>query len=76
MLGRGYPAYYAVADERGLARQIRHAASDASYYARLKRLIADRRALFRAETERRSLQRLIAELISLFGKSPSTREKL
>jgi glycosyltransferase involved in cell wall biosynthesis len=61
MLGRGYPGYYALADERALARQIRRVASDASYHARLKRLIAARRSRFLAETERRGLQRLIAE---------------
>ena len=64
MLGRGYPGYYALADERGVARQIRRAASDALYYARLKRLIAARRSLFLPGTERRSLKRLIAELES------------
>ncbi|HYS87702.1 MAG TPA: selenoneine biosynthesis selenosugar synthase SenB [Bradyrhizobium sp.] len=63
MLGRGYPSYYALADERGLARQIRRA-SDSRYYARLKRLIAARRSLFLPETERRGLQRLIAEFES------------
>jgi putative glycosyltransferase (TIGR04348 family) len=64
MLGRGYPGYYSLADERGLARQLRRAASDSSNYARLKRLIAARRALFLPETERRGLQRLIAEFES------------
>jgi len=76
MLGRGYPGYYALADQRGLARKIRRAASDSPYYARLKRLIAARRSLFLPETEKRGVQRLIAELMSLFSKSPSTREKL
>jgi len=64
MLGRGYPGYYALADQRALARKIRRAASDALYYARLKRLIAARRALFLPETERRGLKRLIAEFES------------
>jgi len=64
MLGRAYPGYYALADERGLARQIRRAASDSPNYARLKRLIAARRSLFLPETERRGLQRLIAEFES------------
>jgi putative glycosyltransferase (TIGR04348 family) len=64
MLGRGYPGYYTLADERGVARQIRRVASDALYYARLKRLIAARRSLFLPGTERRSLKRLIAELES------------
>ena len=64
MLGRGYPGYYTLADQRGLARQIRRAASDSAYYARLKRLIVARRSLFLPETERRGLQRLIAEFES------------
>src|SRR6267154_4100482 len=64
MLGRGYPGYYRLADERGLARQIRRAANDSAYHARLKRLIAARRALFVPETERRGLKRLIAEFES------------
>jgi len=64
MLGRGYPGYYALVDERGLARQIRRVANDSPYYARLKRMIAARRSLFLPETERRSLQRLIAEFES------------
>jgi putative glycosyltransferase (TIGR04348 family) len=64
MLGRGYPGYYTLADERALARQIRRAASDALYYARLKRLIVARRSLFLPETERKGLQRLIAEFES------------
>ncbi len=64
MLGRGYPGYYALADERGLALQIRRLATDSSYYARLKRLIAARRSLFLPETERSGLRRLIAEFES------------
>jgi putative glycosyltransferase (TIGR04348 family) len=61
MLGRGYPGYYALADERGLARQIRRAALDPVYYARLKRLTAARRPLFRPAAEREGLRRLLAE---------------
>src|SRR5437773_306982 len=64
MLGRGYPGYHALADERGLARQIRRVASDSPYYARLKRLIAARRSLFLPENERKGLRRLIAEFES------------
>jgi putative glycosyltransferase (TIGR04348 family) len=61
MLGRGYPGYYRLADERVLARQIRRAASDALYYARLKRFTAARRPLFRPAAEREGLRRLLAE---------------
>src|SRR5712691_8971389 len=61
MLGRGYPGYYRLADERALARQIRRAAHDPGYYARLKRLTAARRPLFRPAAEREGLRRLLAE---------------
>jgi glycosyltransferase involved in cell wall biosynthesis len=62
MLGRAYPGYYAPADERGLARKIRGAASDSAYYARLKHRTAARRPLFRPAAERQGLRRLLAEL--------------
>ena len=62
MLGRGYPGYYRLADERSLARQIRRAALEPAYYARLERLTAARRPLFRPAAEREGLRRLLAEL--------------
>jgi len=61
MLGRGYPGYYRLADERSLARQIRRAALDPAYYARLKRLTEARQPLFRPAAEREGLRRLLAE---------------
>jgi len=62
MLGRGYPGYYRLADERSLARQIRRAVLEPDYYARLERLTAARRPLFRPAAEREGLRRLLAEL--------------
>ncbi|HZE10425.1 MAG TPA: selenoneine biosynthesis selenosugar synthase SenB [Burkholderiales bacterium] len=62
MLGAGYPGYYPLADERALARRIRRAARDPGYYARLKRLTAARRTLFRTAAEREGLRKLLAEL--------------
>jgi putative glycosyltransferase (TIGR04348 family) len=62
MLGRGYPGYYRLADERSLARQVRRAALEPAYYARLERLTAARQPLFRPAAEREGLQRLLAEL--------------
>ena len=62
MLGRGYPGYYRLGDERGLARLIRRAVVDPAYYARLKRLTDARRALFRPAAEREGLRRLLAGL--------------
>jgi putative glycosyltransferase (TIGR04348 family) len=61
MLGHGYPGYYRLADERALARHIRLAALDPAYYARLERLMATRRPLFRPAAEREGLRRLLAE---------------
>jgi putative glycosyltransferase (TIGR04348 family) len=65
MLGRSYPGYYRLGDERALARQIRRAARGAAYYARLKRLLAARALLFRPSAEKEGLRRLMAELKAL-----------
>jgi len=62
MLGRAYPGYYALGDERSLARRIRRAALEPGYYARLKRQTAARRPLFLPSAERAGLRRLLAEL--------------
>jgi putative glycosyltransferase (TIGR04348 family) len=61
MLGRGYPGYYRLADQRALARQIRRMALDPAYYARLERLMAARQPRFRPAAEREGLRRLLAE---------------
>ena len=61
MLGRGYPGYYTTGDERGLGELLRRAATDAGYYARLKRGVAVRRHLFAPRSERASLARLMRE---------------
>jgi putative glycosyltransferase (TIGR04348 family) len=62
MLGRNYPGYYRLGDERSLARQIRRAARDPAYYARLRRLLGVRSVLFRPSAEKEGLRRLVAEL--------------
>jgi len=62
MLGRGYPGYYRPGDERALAHQIRRATLDPGYYARLKRMAAARRPLFRPAAEREGLRKLLVEL--------------
>jgi len=73
MLGRGYPGYFRLADERSLARRMRRAALDPVYYARLERLTAARRPLFRPAAEREGLRRLFAE----FAPRPkSSRSKI
>jgi putative glycosyltransferase (TIGR04348 family) len=73
MLGRGYPGYYRLADERALARQIRRTALDPAYYARLRRYVLARRPLFRPAAERKGLQRLLAELSRPHPRSSTSR---
>ena len=73
MLGGDYPGYYRLGDERALARQIRRAALDPRYYARLKRLTAVRRRLFRPAAERAGLRKLLAELARLQARSSASR---
>jgi glycosyltransferase involved in cell wall biosynthesis len=71
MLGRGYPGYYRLGDERTLARLIRRAATDPVYYARLGRLTAARRPLFLPSAEKAGLRALVADLRSLQRSSSS-----
>ncbi len=73
MLGRAYPGYYRLGDERALARQIRRAALDPAYYARLKAFTVARRPLFRPAAERRGLRMLLAELTRPQPRSSSSR---
>ncbi|HKW39085.1 MAG TPA: selenoneine biosynthesis selenosugar synthase SenB [Burkholderiales bacterium] len=73
MLGRGFPGYYRVGDERALARVLRRAALDPVFYARLKRSTTARRPLFRPAAEREALRRLIEELEPRQPRSISSR---
>jgi len=76
MLGRSYPGYFRLGDERGLARLIRRAALEGSYYARLKRMTAARRPLFLPSAERAGLRALIAGLRPQRASSSRTGAKL
>lgn len=55
MLGRGYPGYFPVGDERALARLLGRARRDPRYLRRLQRALAARRALFSPAAERTAL---------------------
>ncbi len=61
MLGTNYPGYFALFDDRRLARLIERTMDDRAFYARLKRGILARRALFAPAAERRGLEDLLAE---------------
>ena len=55
MLGRGYPGYFALGDERALARLMTRAHQDRAFYRALRRGLAARRALFSPSAERSAL---------------------
>jgi glycosyltransferase involved in cell wall biosynthesis len=61
MLGRDYPGYYPLADERALARLIARARAEPAFYARLKSGVAARRPLFAPAAERRTLLAVVQE---------------
>jgi putative glycosyltransferase (TIGR04348 family) len=65
MLGRDYPGYFPLGDERALARRIARARGDASYYRRLRRALRARRRLFAPAAERAALLRVLAPLLRL-----------
>lgn len=55
MLGRSYPGYYRLGDERALARLLARAQSSRDFYRRLQRGTAARRARFAPSAERAAL---------------------
>ena len=63
MLGRGYPGYYELHDEAGLAKLIRRAAGDRNFYNRLKLALRERRALFAPAAERSALLQVVRSLL-------------
>jgi putative glycosyltransferase (TIGR04348 family) len=71
MLGRGYPGYYALGDERELARLIARAADEPAYYRRLEAGLRARRRLFAPAAERAAVLRVLREV--LHGRSSPMR---
>jgi putative glycosyltransferase (TIGR04348 family) len=55
MLGRGYPGYFPLGDERSLARLMARAQREPDFYRRLRRALAARRHLFAPAAERAAL---------------------
>jgi len=62
MLGRGYPGYFPLFDDKALARLIERCRTDASFYKRLRGMLLQRRGLFSPPQERMALQRLLRGL--------------
>jgi len=63
MLGRSYPGYFRVFDEKGLASRIRKSSTDRKYYQGLRSALARRRHLFAPAAEGSSLNRVVRELL-------------
>jgi putative glycosyltransferase (TIGR04348 family) len=63
MLGRGYPGYYPLEDDRSLARLLVRARADARFYARLRAGVDARRGLFSPAAERRALVAVVDEAV-------------
>jgi len=56
MLGRNYPGYFPLYDDRALSRLIARCMDDGKFLARLKRALAARRKRFAPAAERRALR--------------------
>jgi putative glycosyltransferase (TIGR04348 family) len=63
MLGRDYPGYFPLGDERALAKLLQRATSDAGYRPRLRRALRLRRRLFAPAAERAALLRALTPLL-------------
>ena len=63
MLGREYPGYFPLGDERALAKLLQRAASEPDYRPRLRRALRARRKLFAPGAERAALLRALSPLL-------------
>ncbi|HET9385621.1 MAG TPA: selenoneine biosynthesis selenosugar synthase SenB [Gemmatimonadales bacterium] len=62
MLGRDYPGYFSLFDDRSLARLIERCRTHAPFYKKLRNALLRRRALFAPSAERASLKHLLQGL--------------
>ena len=62
MLGRDYAGYFAVENERALARQLLKAEHDPAFVGLLQRQCTARRKLVQRDREKRALARLVGEI--------------
>jgi putative glycosyltransferase (TIGR04348 family) len=63
MLGRRYPGYFPLHDDKALGRLIEKAMQDGSYFGSLRRALAARRRLFAPAAEKAALGRVMRELL-------------
>jgi putative glycosyltransferase (TIGR04348 family) len=75
MLGKDYPGFYPVGDERALALLLERAETDATFYGSLEARGAARRPLTLPERERNALGGLIEEASRGLLKTPARHKK-
>lgn len=68
MLGRGYPGYFPLGDERSLARLMARAEREPEFYRRLRQALAARRALFAPAAEGAALAAALRGLMRPSGR--------
>ncbi len=68
MLGRGYPGYFPLGDERSLARLMARAEREPEFYRRLRRALAARRPRFAPAAERAALTHALRGLMRPSGR--------
>lgn len=68
MLGRGYPGYFPLGDERSLARLMARAEREPEFYRRLRRALAARRQRFAPAAERAALVHALRDLMRPNGR--------
>ncbi|MDH3320172.1 MAG: glycosyltransferase, partial [Betaproteobacteria bacterium] len=75
MLGRGYPGYFPLGDERSLARLMARAQREPEFYRRLRRSLAARRALFAPAAERAALTKALRGLMRPSGRGSAAARR-
>jgi glycosyltransferase involved in cell wall biosynthesis len=75
MLGRGYPGYFPLGDERALARLMARAGREPEFYRRLRRALAARRALFAPAAERAALATALRGLMHPSGRGSAAARR-
>ncbi|MGH8702304.1 MAG: glycosyltransferase, partial [Burkholderiales bacterium] len=74
MLGGTYPGYFALHDDKALARLLERAARDSKYYHRLKDAVRARRRQFAPSAEGSAVRRLVQELGRRAERFPRRRD--
>jgi glycosyltransferase involved in cell wall biosynthesis len=62
MLGRDYPGYFPLFDDKALARLIEHCQTDGAFYKKLRAAVLRRRGMFTPASERNALNRALRGL--------------